>query len=145
VTPEPERSSPCSQESATGPYPEPVESTPHTPANLPKVHSGPILPSTPRFFEWSLSFGLSHQSFAHFSLLSHACHMFRPSHPPWFVLPNDIWGWLQIMKFLNVLLPLFYCYFSPFRSKYSPCQPCSQTPQSMLFLTRSINTIKDPR
>jgi hypothetical protein len=32
---------------ATGPYSEPVESTPHPPANPPKIHSDPILPSTP--------------------------------------------------------------------------------------------------
>jgi hypothetical protein len=56
VAPEAEVSSPCSQQPAIGPYPEPTESTLHLPppANLPKIHSDPILPSTPR----SLPFGL---------------------------------------------------------------------------------------
>jgi hypothetical protein len=57
---EPEGSSPHSQQLATGPYPEPVESNPHPPANLRKIPSEPILPSTPWSSEWSLLFGLSH-------------------------------------------------------------------------------------
>jgi hypothetical protein len=50
VAPEPEGSSPHSQQPANGPYPEPGESTSHTltPASLPKVYYNPILPSTPR-------------------------------------------------------------------------------------------------
>jgi hypothetical protein len=50
MVPEPEDSSPHLQEPATGPYPEPTESAPHPPANLPEIHSHPILPSTP----WSV-------------------------------------------------------------------------------------------
>jgi hypothetical protein len=86
VSPEPE-----SQVSATDPYPEPTESTP-PPANLPKIHSDTILPSTTRSSEWSLSFGLSHHNPIHFSLLSHACHVHRTPHSPWFYLPNDDLG-----------------------------------------------------
>jgi hypothetical protein len=37
VAPEPEGSSPYSQEPANGPYPEPGESTPNPPTNLPKI------------------------------------------------------------------------------------------------------------
>jgi hypothetical protein len=66
------------------------------PANLPKIHSVPILPSTPRSSELSLSLGLSHQNLVHLSLLSHACHMLRPPHSPCFDLHNDIWGWVKI-------------------------------------------------
>jgi hypothetical protein len=44
---EPEGSSLHSQQPATGPCPEPVESNPHTQANLPKIHSDPIFPPTP--------------------------------------------------------------------------------------------------
>jgi hypothetical protein len=58
VAPEPEGSSPHSQQPATSPYPEPVESTPHPPTNLPKVHFYPILPSTPWSFKWSFSYGI---------------------------------------------------------------------------------------
>jgi hypothetical protein len=43
VTPEPESSPPRSQQPASGPYPEPGESTPHPPTNLPKVH---LIPSS---------------------------------------------------------------------------------------------------
>jgi hypothetical protein len=42
-----------------------------------------------------------------FSLLSHACHMPCPPHSPWLDLPNDIWGWVQIMKLLIVHLSQF--------------------------------------
>jgi hypothetical protein len=59
VAPEPEGSSPHSQQPATGPYPEQTESTPHP--NLPKIHFDPILPSTPRSSEWFLSHELSHR------------------------------------------------------------------------------------
>jgi hypothetical protein len=31
-------------------------------------------------------------------LLSHVCYQLRPSHPPWFVCPNDIWRGVQTMK-----------------------------------------------
>jgi hypothetical protein len=84
VAPEPESSSPHSQQPTTSPYPESGESTPHPPTNLPKIHSCPILPSTPWPFKWSLSFGLSRQNPVHFSPLSHACHMPRPYYSPWF-------------------------------------------------------------
>jgi hypothetical protein len=47
VAQEPEGSSPYTQQPATCPYPEPVESNPHPQANLPKIHSDSILPSTP--------------------------------------------------------------------------------------------------
>jgi hypothetical protein len=50
--PEPEGSSPHSQQPAKDPYPEPGESTPHLP-NLPKVNFDPILPSTPWSFKWT--------------------------------------------------------------------------------------------
>jgi hypothetical protein len=44
----------------------------HTlPANVPRIHFDTILPSMPRSFEWSFSFGLSHQNFVHLPLLSH--------------------------------------------------------------------------
>jgi hypothetical protein len=39
--------------------------TPPPPAYLPKIHSNPILPYTPRPSKWPLSFGLSHQNRVH--------------------------------------------------------------------------------
>jgi hypothetical protein len=60
MAPEPEGSSPHSQQPASDPYPEPAESTPHPPPpNLPKVHFDPILPSAPWSFKWSFSTGLA--------------------------------------------------------------------------------------
>jgi hypothetical protein len=115
VAPEPEGSSPHSQQPANGPYPEPGESTQHPPppTNLPKIHFDPILPSMPWSSKWSLSFGLSHQNPVHVSPLSHACHMPRPPHSPSFDLPNNIWRWVQIMKLPTVQLSPFSRYFIP--------------------------------
>jgi hypothetical protein len=58
-----------------------------------------------------------------FSLLYHACHMPCPTHSPWLDLPNDIWGWVQIMEFLIVQLPPFSRPLIPLRSKYSSQNP----------------------
>jgi hypothetical protein len=92
----------------------------YSPANLPKIHSDPILPSTPWSSKWSLYFWLSHQNPVHIPLLSHACYMPRPPHSPWFDLPNNIWGGVQNMKLLIVQLPPFSRHLIPLRSKYSP-------------------------
>jgi hypothetical protein len=62
VAPDPEGSSPHSQQPANGPYSEPGESTPYPLAYLPKVRFDLILPPTPWSSKWSLSFGFSHQN-----------------------------------------------------------------------------------
>jgi hypothetical protein len=121
---EPEGSSPYSQQPATSTYPESTGSTLHSPANLPKINSDPILPSTPRPSELSPSFGRPHQNLVHFSVLSSACHMSRPPQSPWFLLPNDIWRWVQNMKLLIVQLhsPVASSFFGPnilFRTLFS--------------------------
>jgi putative component of membrane protein insertase Oxa1/YidC/SpoIIIJ protein YidD len=104
---------------------------PPPPNNIPNVHSDPILPSTLRSSEWSLSFGLSHQNLLHFSLLSHSCHMSRPPHPPRLELSSDVWRWVQTMKVLIVQLPPFSCYFIPLTSKYSPQNSVLKHPHSL--------------
>jgi hypothetical protein len=128
VEQETEGSSPHSPQPAAGPCPEPAESNPHPQANLPKIHSDPIFPLTSLSSRWSLSFRISHQNLVLFSLLSHACYMPRPPHPPWLDLPNDIWGWVQIMKFLIVQLPPFPRHLIPLRSKYSSQNPVLKHP-----------------
>jgi hypothetical protein len=45
------------QQLATGLYTEPVESNPHLPANLPKIHSDPIILS--KSWSWSSDLSLS--------------------------------------------------------------------------------------
>jgi hypothetical protein len=70
VAPEPEGSSLYSQVPATGPYPEPTESTPHLPANLPKIHSDPIYALVLQVVSFPPT---SHQNLVHFTLFSHAC------------------------------------------------------------------------
>jgi hypothetical protein len=52
----------------------------------------------------------------------------RPSHSPWFDLPNNIWWWVQIMKLPTVQLSASSRYFIPLRSKYSPQQPVLKYP-----------------
>jgi hypothetical protein len=42
-----------------------------------------------------------------------------PPHSPWLDLPNDIWGWVQIMKLLIVQLPSFSRHLNPLRFQYS--------------------------
>jgi hypothetical protein len=76
---------------------------------------------------------LSHQNSVPFSLVSHACHMSRPRHYPWLYPPNDIWGWVQIMKRLIMQRPPFSSYFVSFRFRYSSQNPVLKHPQSMLF------------
>jgi hypothetical protein len=123
-----------SKEPATGPYPEPVEST-SPPSQIPYVPFWSHSTLTPMFYEWSLSFGVSHQNLVQFSLLSHTYHMSRPPHSPWFNLSNDIWIWVQIMKLLIVQLPPLSCYVSPLRSKYSSQNPVLKHPLLLLWET----------
>jgi hypothetical protein len=117
VAPEPAGSWPYLQQPATGPYPQPVDPLYTPPANLPKINSDFILPSTPWPSKWFLSLWLPHRNLAHFPVLYHACHMPRTPHSPSFDLPNNIWGWVRNMKLLIVQLPPFSCYFIPLCSK----------------------------
>jgi hypothetical protein len=79
VAPEPEDSSPHSQQPANGPYPEPGESTPPPPpASLPKVHFDPILPSTPWSFTWFFPSGFPTKTLHKF--LPYPMHATCPAH-----------------------------------------------------------------
>jgi hypothetical protein len=67
---------PCSQEPATGSYPETEASY------LPKISSNINLLFTPTSCKWCLPFRFSNQNFVYISHLPHASYMFRASHPP---------------------------------------------------------------
>jgi hypothetical protein len=74
----------------------------------------------------------------HTFLVSHACHMPSPPHSPWLYLPNDIWGWVQKMKFLTVQLPPFSYYLILLLIKYSPYNPVIFT---CLFTKLTIHSV----
>jgi hypothetical protein len=56
------------------------------------------------------------------------CYMSRPSHPPWFYHPNNIWWGVQVMKLLIMQSSSASYNFHPLRSKHSPPHPVLKHP-----------------
>jgi hypothetical protein len=103
---EPEGSIPRSQEPSTGPYPEPVRSSPYRPI-LSKIHFNIVHSPTFWSSQWCLSFWLSHQYPIGLCipLCPHSCYIPCPSHTPWLDHSNYVWQGLQVMKLLIMQFP----------------------------------------
>jgi len=65
-----------------------------------------IIPSTPRYSKWTLSFEFWNRRPAYIPTLSHACHTPWPSHSPWLDYSNNIYRGSIIMKLLTVSFSL---------------------------------------
>jgi hypothetical protein len=110
---EPEGSLQGSQESATGPYLKPNEST-----TIPHIHFNVSLPIIPRSLQWSLSFPFRFS----YAFLSHACYTTCIYHLPRLDHPNNIRLGLHITNLLRRV-----CYYQIIRchipedNNYSHC------------------------
>jgi hypothetical protein len=102
---------------------------------FPQIHFNIILPFTHRPLEWSLSFRLSNKYFLRISRLPHARLMPRPSHPPWFNDPNNIWWRVQNMELCVMQFSPWSRHFIPLRSKYSSKHAVPIQPKSVLLLS----------
>jgi hypothetical protein len=88
---EPEGSLPYSQQSSTGPYPEPDQSSPYHPYRF-KIRFNIILPPKSIPSQLSLSFWLSHYDSTCIPLLPHACYIPSPSQS------NYTWRRVKVTK-----------------------------------------------
>jgi hypothetical protein len=88
-----------------------------------KIHYNIIFPCTPRFSEWYLPLRFSVRNFVCISNLSHACYIRRPSHPPWFDRPDNVWCSEHIKGYNSLkFVCLLVCWssFGPYGSNVIP-------------------------
>jgi len=130
---EPEGSLPCSQKPATGPYPEPDESSSHVPT-LFSLRTILILSSQLRL---GLSNGVYHSGFPtkmlYAFLVSHVCYMTCPYYRPWSDHTNNVCWSVQIMKILIMQSSPIYRHVLPLGLKYSPQHLNFILPRSVPF------------
>jgi hypothetical protein len=93
-----------------------------------KIHSNIIFSSSSRSSKWSPPFRFSNQNTVRNSYISHASYMTRPSHPPWFDHPNNIWWSVQVTKLLIMQSSPLFRHFLPYLFQKFSSAPCSQTP-----------------
>jgi hypothetical protein len=70
------------------------------PSHVLKIHFNIIFPSKPGSPKLSPSIRSPHKNPVCTSLFPHTCYMLRPSHSSRFDYPNNIWWWVQVIKFL---------------------------------------------
>ena len=87
-----------------------------SPSHLLKIHFNNF-PSTPMSSKWYLFLVSHHQNPQHTSLVSHTCHMTRPSHSSQFDHPNNIWWEVQILKLLIMYSSPLPYYRAPLRTR----------------------------
>jgi hypothetical protein len=85
---------------------------PIPPSHSLKIRFNIILPSTPGSPKWSPSLRSPHQNPVWTSLFPRTCYMPRPSHSSRFDYPNNIWRWVQVIKFLvmytTIIITIIY-------------------------------------
>jgi hypothetical protein len=75
------------------------------------------LPSVTRFLKCGLfPSGSPPVTHAHIPPLLHVCHIPRPTHPPCFEHPNNIWQGVCIIKLIIMQFSSISCYFHPLRT-----------------------------
>ena len=97
---------------ANCPFSKPDESNrrDNTQSDFFKIHYNLIFPSVPGSTKWSVSCSFRHQNSVCVFLISHMCRIYRPSHPPRFSRPNNMWWGANIMG-LIMLFSAANCYF----------------------------------
>jgi hypothetical protein len=93
---------PHPQDPATCPYPQPAQSGPCPPSHVLKIHFN-VIPSTPGSPKWSPSLRSPHQNAVCTSLFPRTCYLSRPSHCSRFDYPNNIWWWVQVLYYIQIL------------------------------------------
>jgi len=88
----------------------------HPPILLFKVYFN-ILSSTPRTSKWFFPSSFPTKTL-YISLISHVCWVLCPSQLHSFDYLNNIWQWVQIIKFFMMQVSPSCCYFHPLSTKY---------------------------
>ena len=102
-----------------------------------------ILPSTLASSKWSLYIRSPKPRPCLHLVCPHTCYMSCPCDSSYFVLPNNIWWAVQIIKLLLMYFSPFPCYFVPLRPKCPPQHPILKHPQPV-FLPQCVRSSFTP-
>jgi hypothetical protein len=92
-----------------------------------------ILPPKTWSSQWSPNFGHPARNPVNTSPLSCACHMSRPTHPPWLNRPNNIRWRIEVTQFI-IMQFSSPSVFVHFRFKYYLLHSVLENPQYMFLL-----------